>query len=373
MQANPSGRATPEQVINLARQRQAEGKLDEARGLYEKVLQQIPYQPESMTMLASIAYQQDDEIQAEAYLDRAIQVYRQVLAQAPGNTAARAPLCNLLLARNRRDEAEALITDLNLQINPVRATPEQFMDRRRSGLERGLPSVLINTIPKSASESIWNKLAEGLGLAQCHISMGLYPDCCLVPSRVDMAAQGGLVAKEHIPATPYNLQVLAQRGLKRIIFHVRDPRQATLSWAHFVHDDVAMRLMAPIWRKVVPPVRVLRGDLSGLIDWCIDSYLPQLVTFIQGWTELRADSDQDIKVLFLNFEAFLRDETAYFDKLLAFAGIDPKHFLADAQAEVVHMRKGLVDEWREAFSKEQRARAWKAIPEDLAESFGWTA
>ncbi len=373
MDPTAASQFSPEQIFNIARQRQAAGELREARRLYESVLQRIPYHAECMTMLASIAFQDGEDLQADAYLERAIEIYRATLARMPGNTAVRAPLVNLLLARDRVADAEQLIVDLDLQINPIRATPEEFMDRRRASLDRGLPSIVINTVPKSASESIWNKVAEGLGLAQCHLSLGLFPNCCVVPRRVQAVAQGGIIAKEHLPATHFNVKTLADHGLDRIVFHVRDPRQATLSWAHFVRDDVSMRLMGPLWRKIVPPATVLRQDLDAAIDWSIDNYLPLLIEFIRGWQRVAADPGSSVQVKFMNFEQFLAKPKGYFEQLVGFAGVDPSAFAAEAEAEVVHMRKGLTDEWREAFSKRQQARAWALMSPDPAAEFGWAA
>ncbi|MDH3475380.1 MAG: tetratricopeptide repeat protein [Rhodospirillales bacterium] len=360
-----------DQTFVAARQQQAEGRLDEAKRLYGKIMGRVPHHAESLIMLASIAYQQGDEVQAEAYLDRAIGIYQAVLKQMPGLLRVHAPLVNVLLARRRPSEAEGYAETLQRPIHPIRAEPAEFERRRRDGMARKLPVMLINTVPKSASESIWNKLAEGLNLAQGHLSLGLFPDCCLLPHRVRAAAQGGLIAKEHISATPFNLKVLAESGLDRVVCHLRDPRQATLSWVHFVRDDVSMRLMAPIWRKIVPPSGLAGQDLAAQIDWSIENYLPLLIEFIRGWREVQQDAAQPVKVLFLGFEEFRVAPEAYFSKVLDFYGIDPSRFVQEKEAEVVHLRKGLLGEWREVFSAAQQERAWSLIPAELAEAFGW--
>ena len=375
MQSAQQGSAPLGSSINAAfetaRNLLAAGELDQAKRIYGQILGNIPHHTESLTMLASIAYQQGDDIQAQAYVDRAIEIYREVLPAMPGNLHVRGPLVNLLLARDRTAEAQALSADLMLPLNPIRASADEFVRRRRQSVERGLPAMLINTLPKSASESIWNRLAEGLDMAQSHLSVGLFPDCCLLPARVQSAAEGGLIAKEHIPATAHNIAALANNGIDRVVFHVRDPRQAALSWAHFVRDDVSMRLMAPIWRKVVPPVEVLRGDFSGLLDWCVDRYLPIQTAFIQGWLEVAADRDRRLEVLFLTFEEFLAQPEAYFERLLDFYDIDRSLFAADADAETVHLRKGQTDEWREVLGRAQQDRAWDLLPATMVEAFGW--
>lgn len=352
---------------------QGAGDLDGAKAAFGEILAKLPQHTDSLIMLASIAYQQGEDIQAGAYLDRAIKIYEAILGPMPKLTTARGPLVNLLLAQGRREEAENHAANLEFQVRPVRAEPKEFLRRLRLGRERGLPPILLNTLPKTASESIWNKLAEGLTLGQGHISLGLFPDCCLLPFRVEAIAEGGFIAKEHICPTPFNLATLAEKGLNHVVCNVRDPRQATLSWAHFVKDDVSMRMIAPIWRKIVPPASLPKSDFGAYLDWCIDNYLPLVIDFVSGWMEVEKDEAQPVRVLFQTFEDFRSDPDQYFARILEFYEIDPALFVKEAEAETVHLRRGETDEWREVFSAEQKKRAWKLIPNEMAERFGWTA
>jgi hypothetical protein len=73
----------------------------------------------------------------------------------------------------------------------------------------------------------------------------------------------------------------------------------------------------------------------------------------------------------MSFESFRAEPAAYFERVLEFYAVPRERFAADAQAEVVHLRKGEIDEWRGVFTEAQRRRAWDSIPEDLAEAFGW--
>ncbi|HMB76361.1 MAG TPA: sulfotransferase domain-containing protein, partial [Kiloniellaceae bacterium] len=298
---------------------------------------------------------------------------RTVLQLRPNDSPARASLVNFLMARCETAAAEDAALPLEFPINPIRATHEEYMRRQRSGIAREIPLILINTVPKSASESIWNRLAEGLDLAQGHLSLCLFPDCCLVPARLRAARQGGLVAKEHLLATRHNLSVLESFGIDRMVVHLRDPRQVALSWAHFVRDDVSMRLMAPIWRRIVPPAATLRAELPELLDWSIEHFLPQIMAFISGWTAVAADEASPMEILFLDFETFLQEPQSYFERLLTFYGLDPEGFRQDAEAETVHLRKGETEEWRRVFTPAQQARAFELIPKVLADRFGWEA
>jgi hypothetical protein len=359
------------QAYALARTRYQAGALDQAREICRRILGATPDHAGTVVMLAAIAFRQGEDRAGQTYLDRAIDLTRAAIQRMPRDIGTRASLVNLLLARDRITEAEALMPGLEIPLNPIRATDEEFAARRQAGIHKNLGSMVISTLPKSASESIWNRLAEGLGLAQCYLSLGLFPDCCLVPARAAEAARGGLVTKEHIAPTAHNLATLARSGIDRVIVHHRDPRQATLSWTHFARDDVNQRLMAPLWRKIVPPAQVLNQDLGAQIDWCIENYLPLLVRFLADWRAADADPERPISALFMSFETFRVEPARYFDRVLEFYGVPRERFAADAEAAVVHLRKGQIDEWRGVFSAAQRRRAWDLIPEDMAEAFGW--
>ena len=357
--------------MDEARRRQEAGELDRARAIYQQLLSVQPNQPDALTLLASIAYQDDQEETAAQLLERAIAEYRQRLISAPNNDAMRAALANLLLARERPAVAEAVIGKAALPLLPMRSSRDEFERRRRLGRDAGLPPILINALPKSASESIWNKLANGLNIAQAHVSVGLFPDCLAVPHRVRELGRGGVAAKEHLPASSHNLKTLVDAGVDRVIVHLRDPRQSLLSWAHFLKGDVSKRLLAPIWRKTTPRAGFFRQPLATQIDWHIDNYLPIVIRFMEDWVAVRNDESSGVAVCFMTFEEFRTDPSGYFDSILDFYAIDRRLFAPDAEAEVIHLRKGALDEWRDAFTETQAERAWSRIPAALADEFGW--
>lgn len=356
------------------------GELRAAREAFDHVRMLAPEHPTALTMLGSIAYQEGEDALGEIYLDRAIAFYESAARDhgtGPGRAGLIGPLANLLLARNREREIDArldpLLDDLDLPFNRLGQTAEAFATTRSRAVEQGLATVLICTVPKSASETLWNRLAAGLGLPQTHLGIGLFPRCRLLPKRLEAAVAGGLMAKEHIRPTAANLAALEQHGPSRLIVHQRDPRQAMLSWAHFVHDDVAHRPMGPIWRDLVPPASVLAGGIETVVDWSIDHALPWFVAFAAEWAALANQPRRRPMLHFSTFEQFVADADAVIDDILRFLAIPADRFdlRAAELAPDAHWRMGRTDEWRQVLDRRQRARARDALPPALASRFGW--
>lgn len=365
------GTVPVETVLAMAGAQQRAGNPAAAERLYRQILTKLPQQPQALTMLGSLAYQRGDDGAGDALVERAIAALTEALDAMPAAAPEHAGLANLLLARGRPEDAFERLARVELPLNPVRSSVAEFATRREAAKAAGRPSILMTTMPKSASESLWNHLAIGLGLGQSHVSIGLFPDCQLVPCRVRDLKAGGVIAKEHVGPDEHNLAILADAGIDRILVHLRDPRQAVLSWAHFVRDDVSRRMLAPIWRKIVPPAALLDRDLHQVIDWCLDHYLPLLVGFIEGWHLLERDGHAGLCVRCLTFETFVADRDDYLAKVLDFYGLAPNDMALVQQAATIHWRRGETDEWRSVFTAAQRRRAGDALPACLSEHYGW--
>lgn len=360
-----------ETALRVAACRQEAGNLTEAARLYDRILARLPHQPQALTMRASVAYRQGDGELGDRHIDRAIDALTLALGDMPPEAPEQAGLANLLLARNRLEEAAERLARVELPLKPVRASAADFDMRCQRARSAKRPSILITTMPKSASESLWNILAAGLDFGQCHVSIGLFPNCCLVPSRLRDMVSGGVVAKEHFGPDPVNLTMLAEAGVERLLVHLRDPRQALLSWAHFVRNDVGRRMLAPIWRRIVPPAGILDDSPEKVIDWCIDHHLPLLVDFANGWRKVAESETAQIQVRCLTFERFVADRRGYLADFLEFYGLTSFNEAAIEQAATIHWRLGSVDEWRRVLTTDQRRRATNALPAALGEHFGW--
>ena len=348
-----------EAALRQAQDLLAAGRVLEVDAFLNRLAAAVPGHPDVLGLLAVARYRTGNDAEGDAAADQAIAALERHVAAMPDDTARRAQLANLLLARGRTDRAEAHLPWLDLPFNPIRMAADAFETRRQASAAHHRSTLVLASMPKAASETVWHRLAIGLGMAQGHVSLGLFPHCRLLPRRLEAGA--GVMAKEHIGPAPFNLAALQAAGVDRVFVHVRDPRQALLSWAHFVRDDVGRRLNGPLWRTTVPPVSVLQGPMAALIDWCIDHYLPHLVAFIDGWTAVRDRADAPVRVEIVTFEAFVADHAAYLRRALAFWDIDAGSFDLEAEAGDIHRRRGAVDEWRTVFSPAQVDRATRAL------------
>jgi hypothetical protein len=89
--------------------------------------------------------------------------------------------------------------------------------------------ILLNTMPKSGSIYIAKSLSKILGLPMMHLG-----NRYALVGQVDVHdaytfSAGGFVSHNHLAPSPENLQVLQHFKLKMVL-HLRDPRQALLSW-----------------------------------------------------------------------------------------------------------------------------------------------
>ncbi|MBF0523084.1 MAG: sulfotransferase domain-containing protein [Candidatus Omnitrophica bacterium] len=178
----------------------------------------------------------------------------------------------------------------------------------------------------------------------------------------------------HVNASKANLMVL-NLVIDRMIVNVRDPRQALLSWVHFMNY---FRYVNDVWGVLeggVLPENYFLMSLQEQISWQIENfYLPVTVKWIEGW--LNADENPEFypKILFTNLENVVTNPEAHYKAMFDFYKLDGSKFKSPSQPEFKensHMRKGRIDEWREVFTAEQIKISSEMIPERLIKKFGW--
>ncbi|MEM1445132.1 MAG: sulfotransferase domain-containing protein [Planctomycetota bacterium] len=287
------------------------------------------------------------------------------------------------LAPQHQQQAQALIQALAHLLQPTGVEGVQFRFPAAGPPKVTLhqspntPSVVLVTLPKSGSIFIRNTLQRDLDLEYAEFSGGYFPHDLINEWLAQHFSQGSYVFQSHIDADPLNIYQLA-RYTPRIVVHVRDPRQATLSWAHHidkVHADPNLSGRIAVAHPDLPGDYFDRS-FEDRLQWQLEHHLPACVAWVRGWCEQADRGDSPLQIKFTTFADMKADPVRFFADLLGHYGIDANLLNQEAlqakrQEGTEHFRKGKLDEWRGVFTETQRTQATQAIDADLAERFDW--
>lgn len=274
------------------------------------------------------------------------------------------------------------------------ARVRDFEQRQADAQKRGVPSILLTTLPKSASEALFNYLSEGLDMPTCWISGMLdNEEEQPVASWLSVFAQGGAIAKEHMAYSPSALAALRQGGVDRVVCHVRDPRQQLLGMlfptldlfrftngiGHEYNKTVTMYSDDPTQTTGKTDVdfgaKFLELSLERQIDMTIERISPRFIRWINSWVQF-AKNNEGFDVHLGCYESMVSNKRKYIEDILDFYNIDHKMFnwsVLDKkpQSGVLNFRKGDPNEWRSVMTPKQQERLWAMMPSEMVAAFGW--
>ena len=234
-----------------------------------------------------------------------------------------------------------------------------------------VPSLLITTMPRSGTYYISKLFSEGLRIKAQIISNQYFPGDTIRYHALKEFANGNYVSQDHFEASHLNLTHISRYG-DRVLCHVRDPRQAMLSWIHHIEQ---YKENAETYLFIYPPLpeNYYGHPLERKIDWAIDNWLPLLVRWTEDWVAA-AEGDGPVKVKITHYEEMIRDEKAFIADVLDFFSVPRERFIPTKieLGEEVHFRKGDADEWKTVFTAAQKTKATAIIPNALAVKMGWS-
>ena len=240
-------------------------------------------------------------------------------------------------------------------------------------LPGNMGSIIITTMPKSGSVYIAAALQAGLGLSPVQIHNMYFPDDVVNINALKEWASGAQITQSHLSSTELNIWLLGS-FVDRMIVHVRDPREATLSWVHFIERMYQENPFELLRIPYVHPEYFMGLTFSERVDWAIDHHLPILVGWVDGWIKYSQKdvSEQPFLVLFTTYPELVNDETVLFAKICDFFDVPDGMFVSPNidKTEAVYFRKGQPGEWRKVFTAEQAQRATDACKFMLGH-FGW--
>ena len=247
--------------------------------------------------------------------------------------------------------------------------------RLRDARVEAAPPMLLAALPKSGSVFVFQGLTDGTGKGRVSgVQGGAFPNFTVCQPGLIWLTSYRLATHTHLAPSRTNLIELSVRfKLDRMIVHVRDPRQALISWFHFLPSVI----------RVLDPSQQLHYDVPEdylswpeprQLDWQIEHFLPWFVDWIIGWLDAHRQPWFETRILYTSFEDMVSNTRGFFDRILEFYDIDRACFTYPETPHVHgdrNFRRGLIDEWRTALSPEQIERASAAIPDRLYDRFGW--
>jgi hypothetical protein len=233
------------------------------------------------------------------------------------------------------------------------------------------PSLLLNTMPKSGSVFLMHTLSETLGCGRLHLGSMYSLIDQISLEKMQAFAKGGWVAQDHLAPSLENLQMLKHFGCAMVL-HVRDPRQAMVSWLHHldrVHREQGeepLLLVAPR-----PPSRYFTWDFIDKIDWQIDHYLPQAIDWLVRW--LTVYDGREIPILLTDYRELSGDADRLCHRICSFYGIaaEELRFVDIPKTIENHFRLADDEEWLRVLTPAQIERVNALLPAELANRFGW--
>lgn len=222
---------------------------------------------------------------------------------------------------------------------------EELLAHQRAAVAAGLPSILIFSLPKSASALLSNSLADSLGLALVRLD---YEDGAIDDSLLRHFALGGCVTHNHLAATARNLSALRRLWNGPVFVQVRDPRAAIWSMYHHVNK------------------RLRKATLEEVVAEHYGSF----VAWLDGWFASAGLIDG---LEFIRFEEVARDLKGVQRRILSACGA-PQSALAAIEAPTdanvsYNFRSGDPDEWRRALAPELQERLRTATPKRVLDFF----
>lgn len=313
------------------------------------------------------AFAQGDYTEATELFERALNAdpgaFRYFVAYASG------PLAEALSYSERRPEIiqklDALIADepyvhyLGNPNDPM--SLQRIIKLREANLDKGLPSVLLVTQGKSASVSVASIFNSGFRLPSiCYSLVNLD----VIESWAHDYARGGACYTTHLIPWPENITRLKRAGIKKMIVHVRDPRQALVSMLHHFDmypDQMAEdRSQAAAGHSMSEQARNVLRVYENAIGW------------ISEWV----DAEPEIEILFSTHEQFVTGRAHFIERYLEFYSADRQHFsyedaVRQNEGTDYHFRSGRTDEWRQVLDPDLADQLSAMLPGELKSKFGW--
>ena len=183
------------------------------------------------------------------------------------------------------------------------------------------------------------------------------------------------ISHTHLRASKTNLLEISERfKIRKILVHVRDPRQTILSWLEFLPRIIEQ--YDPVQAKHYNiPKNYLKFSQKKQLDWLVDNWYNVQVEWINEWVNVYKNHPWfKTQIHFSTFENLKKNQKVFFNNILDFYSIDKKNFEYPKKPEREgdrNFREGKTNTWKNELDKNQLKRLEKQTPEQLLNFFKW--
>lgn len=215
-------------------------------------------------------------------------------------------------------------------------------------------SIVICAMPRSGSTYLTKYLERGLGYGyRPPVPNGMFPDYSIAEYHTRRLGWGNSVWQVHLDPKEETVDLLTS-VVDRMVLHVRDPRQALLSWVHFSDQFKVLNYN--------PPDGFYDKPFDYRLEWSIGNHFPALCSWVHGW--INASTSRDLTILITEYEYLLKNIRGLANRILEFNDVNCAHFVeTEISKRESRFRRGLVSEWRQVFTSTQRQECWSLMCE----------
>ncbi len=350
----------------------------EAEAIYRSLAGLAPEDPNLLPGLVEI-------LTAHGRWSEAVSVQQRIASIAPRDLGARQRLGELLLEQNRlvpaietfrelrerdpsgpdvhRSLGEALTRAGQLD-EAVQSFAQAAQIERRiadSPPDAAFPAMAIVVQNGSDPRGLLSVLANQTKRPVRQLGLGSFPDDRIVAPLLAETVEGKALGWSGIDGRPENRLQLRDAGVERLLFHIRDPRDAT--------EEIAQRWGAESSRdfaherlhyRPAPPANFQYLSPTLRLDWAVENTFPGQIDWLKSWFDGLDVLEKDFQVLVTTQEEVTASPDGVARRLAEFYGLEALPRIPAAQSF-----------WVADPNAAHRARMTERIPAALRERFGW--
>ena len=230
---------------------------------------------------------------------------------------------------------------------------------------------IFSGFPRSASVYVYTSLCRGLKIfGTGGVHGGAFPNFTLSQEGLNFMLKSRGTSHTHLSASKTNvLEIFERYKLKKVLIHIRDPRQVLISWLDWIPKATSADHVQ--FKHYNLPQNYLKLSKKKQLDWLIENWYPKLIKWLLDWINL-SENKYKSKIYISKFEDMKKNETLFFENILNFLNIDKDIFIMPTKPTFEgyrNFRNGKVNTWIDELNKSNINKLKQNTPKKIFEYF----